>query len=307
MSETATALDDDDTPTPDPAPEPTPDPPENTAEAPAPETAPVEAAWPDDWLDKLSKGDDKRTNVLKRYSSPEAVADALISAQNRIRSGELKSVLPEKATEEQLTAWRKENGIPEKPEDYDLKFDSGLVVGKDDEPFINDFLQSAHATNQTPEQVKSTVEWWYSYQQKMAEDTAEKDQNFAQEAQDTFYAEHGSDTRKVFNMIESVLTMFPEDVRDDVKSARLPNGKPIFSDVGVLRTFSAIAHQLNPAGIVTPSGGGDILGDVNQRLEEIKGWMSAPKKSADWKKYWENDKVRQEYTELLGHRDKLSK
>src|SRR3546814_3644725 len=55
--------------------------------------------------------------------------------------------LPIYATPEQIAEWRKEQGIPEKPEDYDLKFDNGLVIGEADKPLVAEFLKASHATN----------------------------------------------------------------------------------------------------------------------------------------------------------------
>src|SRR5574337_1429609 len=70
---------------------------------PAP-TAPPAAPDPakpqgEDWAairTKIAGDDEKLAKRLARYSSVESVVDALVAAQNRIASGDLKSVLPEK-------------------------------------------------------------------------------------------------------------------------------------------------------------------------------------------------------------------
>ena len=59
-------------------------------------------AWGEDWRDKVAKGDAKKLSRLGRYASPEAVVDALIAAQNRISSGDLKPTLKKDATPEQI-------------------------------------------------------------------------------------------------------------------------------------------------------------------------------------------------------------
>src|SRR6185503_7235267 len=69
------------TPTPaptggDPAPTPTP------APAPAGNGEPGQSTWPDDWQSRLAKGDSKLAARFQRYASPEAMAEALIAAQN---------------------------------------------------------------------------------------------------------------------------------------------------------------------------------------------------------------------------------
>ena len=263
--------------------------------------------WPEDWKNTISKGDEKRANVLGRYASPEAVADALIAAQAKIRSGELKSSLPEKANDKQLADWRKDNGIPEKPEDYDLKFESGLVIGADDKPFIDEFLKSAHSKNLSPDQVKSSIEWYYDTQNKQAEAQLEKDEAESQETQDKMYSEWGNDTRRNVNLINSVLSRFPEEVADSLKSARLADGTAIFNNYDVMRTFLGMALEMNPAGISTPAGGGDVMQTLNDEIASIKSLMSAPEGSKEHSKYWKDQKVQDRYRTLIEQRDKMGK
>lgn len=43
---------------------------------------------------------------------------------------------------------------------------------------------------------------------------------------------------------------------------------------------------------------------IDRRIAEIEGWMGAKRGSADYKKYWRNDKVQAEYLELLRERQK---
>ena len=70
----------------------------------------TEAAWPQDWRDQLAGGDEKLVKRAQRYASPRDVWNALVAAQNRISSGELKSVLPKDAKPEEIAAWRTEQG-----------------------------------------------------------------------------------------------------------------------------------------------------------------------------------------------------
>lgn len=263
--------------------------------------------WPADWQDRVSKGDEKRAAVLKRYASPEAVADALIAAQNRIRSGELRPTLPANAKPEELATWRKDNGIPEKPADYDLKFDNGVVIGEQDKPVIDKFLAAAHEQNMRPEQVKATVAWYYQEQERIAEEMAQRDEEHRLETLDALNVEWGKDFRREINMIHGVLARFPDDVRQALEGARLPDGRGLFNHPEVMRGFAAIARELNPAGVLAPSGGGDIAQTLKTEIEQIEKWMSAPRKSPDGKKYWEDDKVQARYRDLLDMRMKMEK
>lgn len=257
--------------------------------------------WPEDWQSKMSKGDAKREAALKRYASPEALADALIAAQTRIRSGELKTALPKDASADELKAWRTENGIPESPEKYDLTFDSGLVIGAQDKPVIDGFLKNAHNSNLPPEAVKSTIEWYYGEQERQTQERLALDEKEAQAGRDTLNAEYGAGFRKNMQAMEGLLMQFPESVRADIKGARMPNGTGLFNNPDVIRGFVALALEVNPAGTLVPSGGGDPMKGIDGRIEEIKGMMAKDRVA-----YNKNEKVQAEYRELLAAREKMA-
>jgi hypothetical protein len=175
----------------------------------------VNGYWPDDWQSRLSKGDEKLAKQFGRYASPEAVGEALIAAQNKIRSGQLTQALPENPTEDELKSWRKDNGIPEAPDKYDLKFDSGLVIGEEDKPIIDSFLETAHGKNLNPDQAKAAVEWYYQEQERQEQAIQEQDNEQRQEALDALNVEWGANFRPNINRVEGLLSKFPEDIRDN--------------------------------------------------------------------------------------------
>ena len=261
--------------------------------------------WPGDWVQKLSAGDDKRAQRLSRYASPVALADALIAAQNRIASGEVKAAFPKDGKPEEISAWRQTNGIPEAPDKYDLNLGNGLVVGADDKPIVDGFLKAAHGANMHPDQVKQTLNWYYEEQNRQAQVRAEQDAKDRIAALDTLNAEWGPSFRRNVNLIENtVIARFPPEIRDAIKSARLGNGKGMFNDPEVMRAFAALALEINPAGTVVPSGEGDPAKSVNDRIAELEKLMRT-----DRRKYNSDPKLSGpdgEYQKLLAAREKLN-
>ena len=291
----------------DPAPVPTPtgnDPAPTSAPAPAPapvgNSEPGKSTWPDDWQSRLAKGDSKLAARFQRYASPEAMAEALIAAQNRISSGELKTALPKDPKPDELAAWRKENGIPETPDKYDLKFDDGLVIGDDDKPIIDGFLKAAHERNMTPEQAKGAIGWYYEEQKRLSDERANRDEQQRQTALDALNAEWGGNFRRNINMVDGLLTRFPEDVRDLFKGGRLADGTAILNHPQVVRALASIALEVNPAGTLVPNGTSDPMKSVETRIGEIETQMRKDRVA-----YNKDEKLQAEYRELLGAREKL--
>ena len=94
-------------------------------------TKTAQGIWGDDWREKLAGGDEKKLARYSKYASPQALADALVNAQTLISKGEHKKALPVDATPEAMAEWRKNNGIPDKPENY--KIDVGAKINPRDQ------------------------------------------------------------------------------------------------------------------------------------------------------------------------------
>lgn len=257
--------------------------------------------WPEDWVARASKGDEKAQKILARFASPEALAESYLAAQAKIRSGELKSALPKNAKPEELTAWRKENGIPEKPEDYDLKFESGLVIGEADKPIIDGFLKYAHEKNLAPDQVKGNIEWYYQEQKRQTDERLAKDDEESRTVTAELAEEWGGQFKRNINMVEGLLNSFPESVRDQLKGARLPDGTGLFNNKEFLRGMAALALEVNPSGTLAPAGGNQVE-TVESEIGKIEKVMRENRRE-----YNKDEAMQARYRDLLVAREKLQK
>lgn len=258
----------------------------------------METDWPDDWRERAAGGDEKIGKALGRFASPKAVAEALVAAQNRIRSGEVRAALPDKPTDAELSAWRKDNGIPETSDKYDLKYGNGLIIGEDDKPIIDGFLKTAHAANMRPEQARQAVEWYYQEQERQTQERADRDETQRTEALDALNNEWGTGFRANVTRINSLLDKFPAAVRDSIKAARLPDGRGLFNSPDVLRGFVALALELDPAGTLVPGGSGDPMKGIDEEIAAIEKSMGT--------KAYQKDEVKQaRYRDLIDAREKM--
>lgn len=228
--------------------------------------AAAKGAWPDDWVTRVAKGDEKRANDFKKFQSPEALADAYVALRARMDSGQVKTALAKDAKPEEIAAWRKDNGIPEAPEKYDL---GGFKVPESDKGVIDAFLKSAHGANMTSAQAKTAVEAYYAQREQALSDRATKDVEQQQQALDVLNQEWGGNYRRNINILTgTVLSKFPEAVRAQIQNARLPDGTALFNNPDVVKGMLALGLELNPAGVVVPAEGGDL---GKSAMDEYKG------------------------------------
>lgn len=243
-----------------------------------------EAPKSEDWAaarERYSKGDAKVLAKLSRYSSQEAVIDALLAAQTKITSGGLKEPLPDKPTPEQLAAWRTDNGIPTTAGDYEVAIPEGMDLSEEGQANITGLLEAAHGANLTPKQVEATLGYLWKVQGAKLEADRTRDATTLKAATDAMSTEWGSEYGLNKNMIVGILERGGEEVRDGILGARLADGTPLGNHPGVLRWLANIAREIDPTPTLTPGSGMSSIEGVGSRLAAIQAMMGDQKS-----KYW---------------------
>lgn len=226
-------------------------------------------SWDDGWREKVAGEDEKTQKRLERFTSVKSMSDALIAAQDKIRSGEVKFTLKDGATPEEVTAWRKDNGIPEKYSEYDV----GLV-DESNKASVESFLKMAHEKNFAPDKARAGVEFIVSERQRVIEGIREKDNIQSEQAEEVLRKEWGADFKGNFNAITNLLSKnAPEGYIGELLSGRLANGTAIGDDPATLRFLASVARELNPFATILPGSGTNQINAAQSRLTELEGMM----------------------------------
>lgn len=225
-------------------------------------------SWDDGWREKIAGTDEKLLKRLERYPSIKAATDALIEAQNKVRSGEVKFALKDGATPEEVSAWRKDNGIPEKYSEYDVG-----VIDPAFKDITENFLKMAHDKNYTPDKARAGVEFLIAEHARIAEATHEQDNIAAEKSENEMRQEWGSDYKANFNAISNLLAKHtPEGFAAEFFGGRLANGRVIGDDPATLRFLATVSRELNPFATILP-GGTNQANVAQSRLTELEGMM----------------------------------
>lgn len=261
--------------------------------------------WSDKWREDYAKGDDKRLSTLQRYQSPAAVLDALFAARQRIDSGELKAALPKDATPEQITEYRKANGIPDKAEGYLADLPKEIKVEDWNRDAVKAFTEAMHKVNASPDVVRAALAWQHANEDQQIDQRVHADQSLQRETEDSLRAEWGPEYRTNLNHIHSFLdAAAPQDVRDRLLDARTPDGKPLVGTPEVVRWLSGLAREWLPVSSVKGIGGtGDVGANVDNRIAEITKMMG-DSNSAYWKGA-QADAIQKEYRDLIDAQNRV--
>lgn len=263
-----------------------------------------------DWRARMAGDDDKLLGFLGRYASEKAFVEAAKKDREAIRNKAVVK-LPDNPTDAELAAYRKEQGIPEKPEEYLADLPNGLVVGDDDRPMVDKFLAKMHETNAPKGVTHAALEAYYSIvEDQVAEQSAAA--AVAKEAGiEVLREEWGGDYKRNLNVVNGWLDTLPPPVRaafvggKDEKGtpfggARMPDGTPLASNAELIKWFASQALEANPLATVVPGAGSNQASAISDEIARIEKVMTTDRKA-----YNADEKMQARYRELLTANEKL--
>lgn len=237
------------------------------------------------WRQALAGENKDDLPTLERLKDPGDIWKSYKELRGKLSSGQLKAVtpFPAEGTPEQQNAWRAENGIPTKPEEYQVKPPEGVVLGDADKPFVEDFLKYAHGKNLSNDTVNTAIGFWAEQRAKRIEAEAIKQMQLKQATEDTLRKEWGNDDFRVnMSRIEGALAMtLPKDS---------PMVQGIMASVQTVPEFAKwmaeIAFKLNPAGSVPAMGAeGEALPTISDWLKKADDLMRKDRKAYNNSEY----------------------
>lgn len=240
---------------------------------PSDKEAAAPATWPADWREQMAGGDEKLLARLKRFTAPANITKSWLEAEKKIASGELKKALPKDATPEQVSAWRKENGLPEAPDGY--KFDlGGIVPSAEDAPILEGFKTFALENNLAPEVANAAAKWWFEQKETAVAAMIEADKAFNIESTVALRQEWGGEFKSNVNAMNTFLDgTMPQELKSELFGARLANGKLLGDHPEMLKWLSQVARDNMPGADLVPSGSPNVGKGIGDRISEIETLM----------------------------------
>lgn len=268
---------------------------------PGTEEAVKDPVWPDDWRARLAGDDAKLLKRLERFGSPKAILDSYLNMEKTAKQAPKDlGEFPAEGTDAEKAEWRKAAGVPDSAQDYlkDFSLSDGLVIGENDKPVIDEFLSAMHGDNVPANHVQRAVNAYYQMRDKQINERIAADDNDRNAARDMLKDEYGNELQRNLTAAYSVI---PEDIRDDLLEARLPNGTKFGNHPQILNWLTRTALEINPAATVAPGSNVNSLKTVEGRIAEIEGYMRT-----DRDKY-QSQPVQDEYLQLLSLKDQLTR
>lgn len=271
--------------------------------------------WPKDWREQIAKhasaGNEKayarELKRLQRSTNPEAIYGNYREAESKISSNRA-IFKPEKgASEEDVKAYHKSLGVPDKAEDYidNLALPNGETIGDEDKETALEFASDMHKAGASQDAMNAALNWYYSRQEDMAAFQDEADDHQKYEAEVALKEEYGASYKRRTAAISSLFAEAPggadvsngESLYARLIGGRLSDGTLVGNDPDMVRWLSDIAGDVNPAGQTLPDGMGSSK-SVDGEIAEIEKIMRTDKRE-----YFRNHAGR--YAELLDVRQRM--
>lgn len=251
----------------------------------------------DDWRTRLAGEDSKLLGYLGRYQSEKAFVEAAKKDRDAARAKSA-AKLPDNPTEDELAAYRAEHGIPEKPEGYYEKLADGLVVGDDDKPFVDKFMQEMFGANASPAVVNAALDAYYGIVEEQAAAESAAAKALEQASVEELRAEWGADYKRNLNVMHGYLETLPSAVADAFRHGKGADGLPLGYNADVLRWLTSQAMEANPVATVVPGAGANQASAIAEEMVAIQAKMGTPE-------YTKNPALQARYLELIEANQKL--
>lgn len=254
----------------------------------------------DDWRARIAGDDTKLAGYLARIPSEKALAEQVKRYNDDLKAGKLIKPLPENPTDEELAAYRKAQGVPEKPDAYLESLPNGLVVGEDDKPFVDQFLGNMHKAGAPPEMVNAALETYYNIVEEQIAAQSEAANAAKNTSIEVLREEWGPDYRRNLNVMNGFLDTLPPAVAEAFKFGKGADGLPLGYNADVLKWLTAQAMESNPLATVVPGAGANQASAIAEEIAAIEGKMRTDRAA-----YNRDDKMQERYRELINARLKL--
>lgn len=256
---------------------------------------------PQNWRELLAGDDKDALTALGRITDPKSLGKSFVEMRKQLSKAQ-KAELPKDATPEQVTEYRKANGIPEKADGYLAGLPKDVTFSDEQKPMVGKFTESMLALNTPPQYVHAALAAYKQVEADTQENVRVANEQAAVVGREALIEEWGSNAEFKANIgaIENMKAGWPKEVREAFDQSRGPDGLNIWNRPDVVKAMAQLARDLNPASTVVPGYGAEQTKALGTEIETIEKTM---RDTPD--KYWGDVKMQRRYGELLGAREAL--
>lgn len=249
----------------------------------------------------LAGGDDKLLKQLERYKSVDAISKMVKEARQAAQNAGKPLTLSDKATEDEIKAYRDAYGIPAEAKDYPGDFRSDYKATDADNAILGEFKASMHAKNVPPAAAAAALEWYQDFATAQQQELDGNMAKIARETQASLRAEWGGEYDGNIGAVQELMTThLGKEGFDRMMGMRLMDGSRLQDDPAFVKMMAQIGSDYYGSNAIYNGDIETTAKTVQERIDEL-----LLLRNSDPEKY-KSDKVQAEITKLYGQRDKIN-
>lgn len=191
---------------------------------------------------QLAGGDEGILKGLERYKSVEAISKAFKEARNAAKNAGKPIALGEKATPEEVKAYREAYGIPEDAAAYPGDFRSDYKATDADKAILGSFKADMHAKNVPPAAAAAALEWYQDFATAQQQELDGNLVKVAKETQGSLRTEWGGEYDGNIGAIQELMTaQLGKDGFGDMMDMRMMDGSRLQDHAPFVKMMAQIA------------------------------------------------------------------
>lgn len=192
--------------------------------------------------EQLAGDDPKLLTHLGRYKSVDAISKAFREARNAAQNAGKPLTLGEKATPEDVKAFREAYGIPEDAAAYPGDFRQDFKPSDADKAILGDFKTAMHGKNVPPAAAAAALEWYQDFATAQQQELDGNMAKVAKETQSALRSEWGGEYDGNIGAVQELMTShLGEDGFGEMMSMRMMDGSRLQDHPGFVKMMAQIA------------------------------------------------------------------
>lgn len=264
------------------------------------EAAPADNGALQTLREQLSGGDEKLLNHLGRYKSVDAISKAFREARQAAQSAGKPITLGDKATPEEVKAYREAYGIPDDAAAYPGDFRADFKPSDADKAILGEFKTAMHAKNVPPQAAAAALEWYQDFAQAQQQELDGTLVRVAKETQQNLRSEWGGEYDGNIGAIQELMTsQLGKDGFNEMMGMRLMDGSRLQDHAPFVKMMAQISTDYYGSNAI-------FNGDIETTSKTIDEKLADYRKMQvdDPEKYRSND-VQEAVAALYAQKQKL--
>lgn len=252
----------------------------------------------------LAGGDDKFLKELERYKSKEAIGKAFRESKIAARQNREPLRLRDKATDDEIKAFREAVGIPDEAKDYPVDFREDYKASDADKEVLGEFKAAMHERNVDPAAASAALEWYQDFAQAQTQALDGNMAAVAKKTQAELRSEWGGEYDGNVGAIREFMTaQLGDEGFDRMMNMRLMDGSRLQDDPAFVKMMAGVATDYYGSNTIFNGDIETTSKTVQERIDELLKLRAGSKEEQE--KFF-SDATQAEITKLYQQRDKIN-